>query len=116
MLLDYPKCNLFVYDVTTSAGASPGLPNQPGSSDWLRGARGGRPPTAGQWADPNFAIPGWSVVGSPEPGDVASSGRHVGIVYGNGLTLSATTLDGVVRSEFGFRPGEIIVFRRFIGR
>jgi hypothetical protein len=110
-----PKCNKFVYDVTTLAGASPGLPNQPSNWDWIQGARGGRPPLASQWADPNYVIPGWTVVASPEPGDVASSGKHVGIVYINGLTISATLRGGVVKNEFGFREGENIVFRRFTG-
>jgi hypothetical protein len=43
------KCNLFVYDVLTDAGANPGLPN----GHWWKSY----PPTAGNWADPSFAIP-----------------------------------------------------------
>lgn len=114
-LVGNPKCNKFVYDVTLQAGASPGLPNLPGRSDILRGATGARPPVASQWADPNYSIPGWVSVSSPMPGDIASFQGHVGIVYGNGLTISATLRDGVVRNDWGFRSGQTPVFRRFVG-
>jgi hypothetical protein len=60
------KCNLFVYDVLTESGASPGLPN---------GTFRGFPPLAGQWAEPNYVIPGWCVLApgeAPEPGDVVA--------------------------------------------
>jgi hypothetical protein len=62
------KCNLFVHEILTDAGASPGLPN--GRPYWKH-----YPPAAGQWADPSYAIPGWRVLGpgeSPQPGDVAA--------------------------------------------
>ena len=106
-----PKCNKFVYDVLLRAGASPGLPNQPGR--W--GLSGPKPPIASQWANTNYSIPGWVVVNSPFPGDVASFNGHVGIVIGNGLTISATLYDGVVRNDWGFRSGQTPVFRRFVG-
>jgi RHS repeat-associated protein len=67
------KYNLFVYDVLTAAGASPGTPN-----GWFTAY----PPTAGQWADPNYVIPGWQVLGagvSPQPGDVVAQS----ITYGD---------------------------------
>jgi hypothetical protein len=60
------KCNLFVYDILNDAGASPGLPN--GHAWWKS-----YPPTAANWADPSFAIPGWRVLSSgesPQLGDV----------------------------------------------
>jgi hypothetical protein len=60
------KCNKFVYDILTQAGASPGLPN---------GYFGTSPPSAGQWADPNYSIPNWPVLPtgiSPAPGDVVA--------------------------------------------
>lgn len=106
-----PKCNKFVYDVLLQAGASSGLPNQPGR--W--GMPGPKPPIAAQWANANYNIPGWVVVSSPMPGDVASFSGHVGIVFGNGLTISATLRDGVVRNDWGFRTGQTPVFRRFVG-
>ena len=49
------------------------------------------------------------------PGDVASFSGHVGIVSGNGLTISATLHNGVVRNDWGFRTGRTPVFRRFVG-
>ncbi len=106
-----PKCNKFVYDVLLQAGASPGLPNQPGR--W--GMPGSKPPIAVQWANTNYNIPGWVVVSSPMPGDIASFNGHVGIVFVNGLTISATLRDGVVRNDWGFRAGQTPVFRRFVG-
>jgi hypothetical protein len=63
---DTNKCNLFVHEMLTDAGASPGTPN---------GWRHPSPPSAGQWADPSYAIPGWRVLGpneSPQPGDVVA--------------------------------------------
>jgi RHS repeat-associated protein len=106
-----PKCNKFVYDVLLQAGASPGLPNQSGR--W--GIPGPKPPIAIQWANANYNIPGWVIVSSPMPGDVASFNGHVGIVFRYGLTISATLRDGVVRNDWGFRTGQTPVFRRFVG-
>jgi hypothetical protein len=60
------KCNLFVYEMLTGAGASPGTPH---------GWRHPSSPRAGEWADPNYAIPGWRVLGPdepPQPGDVVA--------------------------------------------
>jgi hypothetical protein len=77
------KCNLFVYDVLTDAGASPGLPH----GIWPISSY---PPLAADWANPDFAIPGWSVLGqgeAPQAGDVVAqqisysdAGGHVMIV------------------------------------
>ena len=124
---DTNKCNLFVYDVTTEAGASPGLPG-----GWF----GGNPPTAGQWADPNYVIPGWRVLPAataPEPGDVAAqsidyrdASGHVMIV-GEGNTLIGTEDDNHVLNgrlagtimqipmpqKLGPLPRGPIVFRRW---
>lgn len=67
---DYPadsdKCNLFVYQVTTQAGATPGLPH--GHWFWKR-----YPPNAVDWTHPSVEIPQWRLlwIGErPEPGDV----------------------------------------------
>jgi len=37
------------------------------------------PPTAGTFGNPNASIPGWSIVNSPQPGDIVAQQR----VYGN---------------------------------
>jgi RHS repeat-associated protein len=113
------KCNQFVYDVLTEAGASVPLPNY----GWLRGKQ--YPPTAAQWADPKFDIPGWNVVSTPKPGDVvaiphgiqfplAPATGHVGIVTGANLTTSATS-DKVDQNNWGFRQNQRPVFRRYMG-
>ena len=107
-----PKCNLYVYEVTFAADASPGLPNRPGRWAQLRGASGARPPIASQWADSGYNIPGWVVVSSPRPGDVASFGGHVGIVIGNNQTISVGGR-GLDIGPFGFRETESPTFRRF---
>jgi RHS repeat-associated protein len=107
------KCNQFVYDVTTEAGASPGLPN---------GIFKRYPPTAGDWGNPNVKIKGWRVVKTPIKGDVASiplppgSGAtgHVGVVFNPGSTVSAGT-NQVTWSDWGFRPNQVPVFRRWVG-
>lgn len=66
------KCNKFVSDVLYEVGILP--PNNPGG-DWPLQANG--------WADPHTKIPGWEIVDSPMPGDVAAIPRtgtgHVGI-------------------------------------
>jgi hypothetical protein len=83
------KCNLFVYEMLTGAGASPGTPH---------GWRHPSSPRAGEWADPNYAIPGWHVLGpdeSPQPGDVVAQAKdfangasgHVMIVGPNNTFL-----------------------------
>jgi hypothetical protein len=110
---DY-KCNQFVYDVTTEAGASPGKPN---------GIIRSYPPTAGDWGNPNVKIRGWKVVKIPSKGDVASiplppgagATGHVGVVFNVGSTVSAGTYR-VVWNDWGFRPGEAPIFRRWVGR
>jgi hypothetical protein len=59
------KCNLFVYNVTTEAGAEPRLP---GRSDWPM-------PTVSEWASPKVKIPDWRLLrddGAPQSGDVAA--------------------------------------------
>ena len=59
------KCNLFVYDVTTEAGAEPRIP---GRSKWPM-------PTASEWANPKVKIPNWRILRDDEasqPGNVAA--------------------------------------------
>lgn len=96
------KCNLFVADILAESGASPG--NAPGRFT---------PYSAAEWADPKVTIPKWIVTSEPQVGDVISSGRHVGIVTGVGLTTSATA-NGVVENDYGFRGNQrCIIFRTY---
>jgi hypothetical protein len=91
------------------------------------GKWGGNIPSAQDWHD---GVPGFERVRteegeSPLPGDVASNGRHVGIVSGTGNTVSVTTRDPdapdygrVVETRWGFRLGnsEEMTFWRYVGR
>jgi hypothetical protein len=123
------KCNLFVYEMLTGAGASPGRPH-----GWMHPSS----PRAGEWADPDYAIPGWRVLGpdeSPQPGDVVAQPKdytngasgHVMIVGPN------NTFIGVGRPEYKGAPEKIeiapkkdimvdppakgpLLYRRYIGR
>jgi hypothetical protein len=125
------KCNLFVHEMLTDAGASPGLPN--GHWYWKH-----YPPGAAQWADPSYAIPGWRVLGpdeSPQPGDVVAQAKD----YANGATGHVTTVGpnntfvGVGKPEYEGAPEKIesvpkkdnivdlpakgpLLYRRFVGR
>lgn len=83
-------------------------------------------PTAAQWADPNYHIPGWRVLGSdecPQRGDVAAysynfsdASGHVAIVVDRGHTVGANA-EVVHKTQFGFNPqlshNQKIVFRRY---
>jgi len=105
--------------VLTEAGASPGLPHNNGTN----------PPTAADWANPFFNIPGWIVLRSdqpPMPGDVAAvqeniysdATGHVGIVTGTGLTTSFSSIvQQVIQNDWGFRNnnGGWVTFRRYVG-
>ncbi|SMF83195.1 FG-GAP-like repeat-containing protein [Pseudobacteriovorax antillogorgiicola] len=118
------KCNKFVYDVASEAGAA--IPNIRGGgvSGYLGRTfgfeyEGTSPPTASDWADPRVKIEGWEVVNDPQPGDIAASqstGRgytgHVGIVVGANATVSQSSkANRVVVSEWGFTPN--VTYRRF---
>ena len=83
------KSNLFVYEILTEAGASPGLPN---IRLW------GSPPLAGQWADPSYPIPAWEVLISSPSGDVVAqqigysdASGHVMIVGGDNTVIGTGT-------------------------
>lgn len=94
------------------------------------------PIRAGDWANVNFAIPGWEIVSSPRRGDVAAFGRaggesgHVGIVVRNGTfgrnvigagrhAIEYSRTHRLVR--FGFGLGRLtnaatpVVYRRWLG-
>jgi RHS repeat-associated protein len=109
------KCNKFVYDILVAAGVQPLIPN---GSLLKRMIGEGFPTTAAQWADPNYFIPNWVMlpVGEkPQPGDVVAQGipgythatGHVGIVVGDGQTVSVIDIPGVEervdQNDFGFR-------------
>jgi hypothetical protein len=121
------KCNLFVHDILKAAGASPGEPNE-GKWPLLNKY----PPTAGQWADPDYKIPGWDVLGPddvPQPGDVVAqriqylgSTGHVMIVGPNGTVIgtgdSGDGPEGTIENipmpaQLGPRPLGPLVFRRW---
>ena len=115
------KCNLFVYDMLNDAGASPGLPN--GHAWWKS-----YPPTAANWADPSFEIPGWRVLSSgesPQPGDVVAqriqwpngATGHVMIVGPNASFIGvgkSEMIDSVAAKMMGEnKPGGLLVYRRY---
>lgn len=99
-----PKCNIFVYDALQAGNCETGRVD------------GGRVPRATEWANPNFNIPGCSVVSTPEPGDVVAYGGHVGIYYPYTTqlkgTISAASPSPVVWSNWGFCAGQSPTFRR----
>lgn len=88
--------------------------------------------TAGQWANPKFAISNWRVLGTgeaPAPGDVAAvampgafsnASGHMGIVSdleGGVPRIIAAGSRYVYRtSASNFEPNYAIVYRRYIGQ
>jgi hypothetical protein len=119
------KCNLFVYDILTAAGASPGLPH--GHWFWHR-----YPPNAIDWADSSFAIPHWRMLRAnetPDAGDVIAQNLaysdatgHVMIVGNNGSVIGTGdrgpgphgTIEIIARPlNLGPKPRAPEVFRRY---
>ncbi len=119
------KCNKFVSDVLGWANASPGTPN---------GLFHKYPPTAGQWADPSYNIPGWHIISpgttTPQAGDIVAqqipysdASGHVMIVGPNGTVIG--TGDGNTRQPHGTveqipipkslgpNPSGPLIYRRF---
>lgn len=102
-------CNLFVADVLRDAGAA----------TWKRipehvGVHAERDPVAAEWANPHFAISGWTVVfpsansesltaaeilALREPGDIVASSEHVGIVSDAKKVISASAKTGAVENN-----------------
>ncbi len=66
-----------------------------------------RPPTAGQWHRGEAKIPElFKPVKSFAdcwPGDIITDGSHIGIITGVRKVVSATTTDGVVENDWGWR-------------
>ena len=114
------KCNLFVHDVLEQVDIDP--PLQPGGP-W--------PLTANSWANRNYEIPGWEIVDSPLPGDVAAIPRsgspgHVGIYIRDrwGSDVMAANRGGVGWSKSHFyndyfrslsHSAGKTVYRRYVG-
>ena len=83
------KCNYFIYDVGNEAGAKmptgPTFPGPIGAGD-------------GGWGDSSANLPKWSVVQSPQRGDVVGAHNergifHAGIYVGGSKTVSANAKD-----------------------
>ncbi|MXS72119.1 RHS repeat-associated core domain-containing protein [Flavobacteriaceae bacterium W22] len=118
------KCNLFVDEVLEETGIY--TPNDNG----ILGLVGfGTPVTAGQWADPNFIVPGWEIVTSPQAGDIVAISAnfsdatgHVGIMISNKESIYAEH-SRIKMSDFGYShrhfknyPGNSgYVYRRYMG-
>src|SRR5690606_20238520 len=117
------KCNQFVFDCTLEAGANPGYHN----GNIIKRMFGiGYPPLAEQWADPNYHIPGWRVLEpneNPQPGDVVAEAinysdatGHVAIVVGHNKTIGTSSKENKIsETDWGFRSGQRVVFRRWVG-
>lgn len=115
----YSQCNVFVCAMLDKVGL-----DGPRNSN-------GHPITAGQWADPKFAIDNWRVLGGNEaaaPGDVAAvampgafsnASGHMGIVSdleGGTPHIMAAGSPHVYRtSAANFEPNYTIVYRRYVG-
>ncbi len=105
------KCNLFVEEMLLDNGYT--VPR-------MNGILNNYGPVAGQWGNPLVDIPGYSVVTSPQPGDIVAEAHnysnatgHVGIVSGSGTSVSQSSLTNtVVNNDWGFRPANTPVFRR----
>ena len=93
----------------------------------LFGGEGSSPPTAGQWADPDYDISGWGVVSSPEAGDVVARARqysggatgHVAIMI-SGIQSIGANATVVHVTDFGYgqshlRNNERYIYRRYVG-
>jgi hypothetical protein len=113
---DEPKCNLYVYDKRQDAGM--GIPLINGWRSYINSEWATSPPAAADWANTALDINATRALppgSAPQPGDIVSDGKHMGIVILPGLTASATGHDGVVINSWGFRPKQHPVFRRYIG-
>ena len=124
---DRYKCNKVIADKLEEAGGK-----LPAMHHSILGDRE-YPPTAGDWGDPDVDIPGWKVVdGPPQKGDVLADPHgvqlgsvggslgiptgHVAIATGDGTSVSAASSgdsDKVVENDWGFRPSQHMVIRRY---
>jgi RHS repeat-associated protein len=86
------KCSAFIGDVFQRA-----------SIPVPRNRRHDTPVSAGDWGNARLAIPGWSIVSTPQPGDIVAS-RHAGA----GL-LDVPLLGGVAIRIFGAASGHVAI-------
>lgn len=120
------KCNKFVYDILKKTGIAPPRVN----GNILKRIVGlGSPVTAGQWADPNYSIPGWEIVTSPQAGDIVAISANFSDATGHvAIMISSTESVGAGHSEvhvtdFGsntshysdFPGNKGYVYRRYVG-
>jgi hypothetical protein len=92
------KCMLFVHDMAVAAGADPGTP---------RGWRHPSPPMAGDWANPNYHIPGWRPLvdrETPMPGDVVAQSAGYADASGH-VMLVGPAGDGGIYTFIGTDDG-----------
>jgi len=111
------KCNLFVYEVLLASDIDIGTPNH---VEGLRllildDGKDQRPACASDWYnnDENNMVPSFKLVYSGKgkdgidkckQGDVITDGGHMGIISGEGKTISASGLTGKVENnDWGFR-------------
>jgi RHS repeat-associated protein len=110
------KCNLFVYDVMEEASVY--MPRiTPHPYRWKKFPLLMAPPLAKDFGNPQLYLPGWAVVSSPQPGDLAAMGGHVAIVSDtpNRTISHSSNEQKVVHNDWGFRPTEPTpVYRRRI--
>jgi hypothetical protein len=123
------KCNLFVYDMLKEVEADPPLANGGWRYNWFGQGAPKYPVLAGQWADPKFDVPGWTVVADgPRLGDLLARAAtsifsiratgHVGVFSGYegmaGRTVSARD-NSVVLEQWPFADRNPYTIRRYKG-
>lgn len=102
------KYNLFADSQYEAAGYH--LPNIGGSL--MARMVGMNPPGAQNLSNPNYSVPGWPVVQGPaQAGGLIAYQGHVGIVTGEGRSISASP-SGVVENDWGFHSGQTPIIRR----
>lgn len=127
------KCNLYVHDRLSESYGGTQLANADRAQNILRDYVGipviwpKYPILAGQWADPNFDIPGWRMLGvgeAPMAGDImatrvrySNASGHVGVYVGDIDGIRRVVSAGEFRVMFndgGYGNHKIFV-RRYIG-
>ena len=107
------KCNLFVYEIILVSGYDIGTPNR---ARWISHpilniqGKNKRPPCCSDWY--NLQVEGFTFIGEGEEGknkckkgDIVTNGVHIGIIAGDGETISAAK-EKVVKNDWGYRGDE----------
>jgi hypothetical protein len=112
------KCTDYVFGISRANKKTPRIPTIPDG-------KGGRMyPLASQLADPNVNLPNWRMLApgeTPQPGDVASTGIHAGIVTDNseGNVSAHVTCNANGSAVYGlagqFSGNANTRYRRYIG-